>query len=196
MQQSDFIRMVRNDLAERDCSLIFGRGKQLNCGGFRVDGFFSESARELRVARECVQWLGTLAHEYAHFRQWVERDRNYMRSGEAIQMIDSWFAGKEYAERDLTKAFRIVRTMERDAERRTVDLIQKHGLPVNLDLYIKRANCYIYAHFIMERHRKFWAFKQDPFYSRKVLAIMPNDFRKRSHQTIPADIENALESLV
>lgn len=111
-------------------------------------------------------------------------------------MIDSWFAGKEYAERDLSRAFRIVRTMERDAERRSVELIQKYELPVNLDLYIKRANCYIYAHFIMERHRKFWAFKQDPFYSRKVLAIMPNDFRKRSHQTIPADIENALESLV
>ena len=196
MQQSDFIRMVRNDLADRDCSLIVGRGKQLNCDGFRVDGYFSESSREIRVARGCPQWLGTLAHEYAHFRQWVERDKSYMRSGEALKMIDSWFGGTDYAERDLSRAFRIVRTMERDAERRSVEMITRYNLPVNLDLYIKRANCYIYAHFIMERHRKFWAFKQDPFYSRKVLAIMPTDFRKRSHQTIPADIELALESLV
>ncbi len=196
MHHTDFIQLVRNDLAERDCTLVIGRGKQLNCDGFRVDGFFSESAREIRVARGCPQWLGTLAHEYAHFRQWVEGDKSYLRSGDALKMIDNWFAGKDYAERELTRSFQIVRTMERDAERRSVELIKQYALPVNLDLYIKRANCYIYAHFIMQRHRKFWAFKQDPFYSRKVLAIMPNHFRRQSHQTLPPDIDTALESLV
>ena len=196
MHQTDFIQLVKNDLAERDCSLVIGKGKQLNCDGFRVDGYFSESAREIRVARGCTQWLGTLAHEYAHFRQWVDGDKSYLRSGKATQMIDKWFAGKEYAERDLTRAFQVVRTMERDAERRSVEMITKYNLPVNLDLYIKRANCYIYAHFIMERYRKFWAFKRDPFYSRKVLAIMPNHFRRKSHETLPPEIDTVLESLV
>jgi hypothetical protein len=196
MQQSDFIRMVRNDLAERDCILVFGRGKQINCNGFRVDGYFSEHEKEIRVARASTQWLGVLAHEYAHYRQWVEGDPTYLQADDAIDMIDNWFAGKEYAERDLTRAFRIVRKMERDAERRSVDLIKYYQLPVNLDLYIRRANCYIYSHFIMHLTRKFWAFKRDPFRSRTILSMMPSDFRTQTHAAIPPHIEEALVKLV
>lgn len=196
MKESEFIRLVRDDLASENVNLIIGRGKQINCDGIRVDGYFSDYARELRVARGCKQWLGTLCHEYAHFRQWIEGCKHYQQSTKAIQIIDTWFSGKEYSERELSRAFRIVRTMERDAERRTAEMIERYSLPVDLNLYIKRANCYIYAHFIMERHRKFWAFSRDPFRSRVVLNLMPNDFRCQSHHKLPPDIDSALESLV
>lgn len=193
MRQTEFIQMVRNELNDYGFKLVIGRGKQINCGS-RVSGYFSEVSKEIRVARYSNDFLPTLVHEYSHFQQYAER--KFISAGTAVDVLDSWFAGKEYAERELARAFKIVRSCERDAERRSVATIKQYNLPVNLDLYIRRANCYIYAHYIMHRYRKFWAFKRDPFRSHTVLAMMPNSFRAQSHQTLPPDIDSALESLI
>jgi len=196
MKESEFIRLVHDDIAERNITLRFGRGKQVNAHGVRADGYFSEQEKVLAVARRSSQWLGVLVHEYAHYRQWVEGYDYYIKSDSALVTIDKWFAGEDYAERKLSNAFQIVRTMERDAEQRTAEMIQRYSLPVDLNLYIKRANCYIYAHFIMQQKRKFWAFKKNPFLSRTVLALMRSDFRARAHESLPRDIEAALVSLI
>lgn len=185
--------MVRKDLSEYGFNLVIGRGKQINCGS-RVSGYFSEVTKEIRVARHSNDFLPTLVHEYSHFQQYAEG--KFAAAGDAADLLEGWFGGKDYAEREVSRAFSVVRSCERDAERRSVDLIKYYNLPVNLDLYIRRANCYIYAHYIMHRYRKFWAFKRDPFRSHTVLAIMPNTFRAQSHQILPAQIDTALESLL
>ena len=186
--------MVRNDLSEYGFNLVVGRGKQINGGNCRVSGYFSEVTKEIRVARYNNDFLPTLVHEYSHFQQYTEG--KFSAAGNAADLLEGWFGGKDYAEREVSRAFSVVRSCERDAERRSVDLIKYYNLPVNLDLYIRRANCYIYAHYIMHRYRKFWAFKRDPFRSHTVLAIMPNTFRAQSHQILPPEIDTALESLL
>ena len=194
MRQTEFIQMVRNDLSEYGFKLIVGKGKQINGGNCRVSGYFSEVTKEIRVARFNNDFLPTLVHEYSHFQQYAEG--KFTAAGDAADLLECWFGGKDYAEREVSRAFSVIRSCERDAERRSVDLIKYYELPVNLDLYIRRANCYIYAHYIMHRYRKFWAFKRDPFRSHTVLALMPNNFRAQSHQILPPDIDSALESLI
>ena len=194
MRQTEFIQMVRNDLSEYGFKLIVGKGKQINGGNCRVSGYFSEVTKEIRVARYNNDFLPTLVHEYSHFQQYAEG--KFTAAGDAADLLECWFGGKDYAEREVSRAFSVIRSCERDAERRSVDLIKYYELPVNLDLYIRRANCYIYAHYIMHRYRKFWAFKRDPFRSHTVLALMPNNFRAQSHQILPPEIDTALESLL
>ena len=194
MLQTNFIRMVRADLNDHGFTLVLGRGRSINCSGYRVGGYFSETMKEIRVATRSPSWLGTLVHEYCHFKQYTESE--FRPAGDAADLVDSWFSGVEYSQTRVRNAFWHIRACERDAERKAAKLIQEAQLPVNLDVYIRRANCYIYAHYIMERHRKFWAFQRDPFKSRTILAMMPNNFRSQAHESIPPAIDFALEALV
>ena len=111
-------------------------------------------------------------------------------------IVDGWLKGKNYAAKDVKRAFFIVRSMERDCEKRAVRLINEFKLKIDTKMYSKRAHVYIYSHFMMEKSRKFYSFKQDPYYSKCVLRIMPSNMAVLSHVSIPTKVYSVLESLM
>jgi hypothetical protein len=109
-------------------------------------------------------------------------------------MVDSWFGGEEFDQEKLRKAFFIIRAMERDCEKRAIKMIKKFNLQIDTKLYAKRAHCYIYSHFLMEKTRKFYAYKKSPYRSSVVLKVMPSSMAVLSHRSIPPKIYSMLES--
>lgn len=189
-----FVRYVKNHLAQYGMRLVIGRGKLLNCGGYRCEGYFNDREKIIKIAKQAANFLETLVHEYCHFLQYINNSKIYKKSDKAIIMVDAWFAGKNFPEHKLRRSFFIIRAMERDCEKRAVKMIKKFNLQIDTKLYTKRAHCYIYSHFLMEKTRKFYAYKKSPYRSPIVLKIMPSSMAVLSHKTIPAKVYSVLES--
>ena len=191
-----FVRFVKKHLAEYGIKLVIGRGKSVNCGNSRCEGYFSEYEKIIRIAGNNQHFFQTLVHEYAHFLQYINKIQVYTKSDKAGIIVENWFAGKNYDKKTLKRAFLLVRAMERDCEKRAVKLIDQFNLKIDKKLYVKRAHCYIYSHFMMEKTRKFYAFKKSPYRSSVVLKIMPSKINVSSHKTIPPKIYSVLESFI
>ena len=189
-----FVSHVKNHLAQYGMRLVIGRGRLLNCGGYRCEGFFNDQEKMIKIARHSANFLETLVHEYSHFLQYINDSKIYKKSDKAILMVDEWFAGKNFPENELRRSFFIIRAMERDCEKRAVRLIKKFNLQIDEKLYTKRAHCYIYSHFLMEKTRKFYAYKKSPYRSSVVLKIMPSSMAVLSHKSIPPNVYSVLES--
>ncbi len=72
-----------------------------------------------------------------------------------------------------------VQRVELDCERRSVKKITEYGLPIDLDLYTKKANAYVWFHLTLPITRR-WIVA--PYNDPKLLAMMPahfdNDYTK------------------
>jgi hypothetical protein len=191
-----FLKHVREHLKEYGGKLVFGRGDRVNCGdGCRSIGYFSDRPLEIRVAVNSRDPISTVAHEYAHFLQWIDTPQNIMQADDrASLLVFDWLGGKEFENRDVEKAFCRVMVMERDAERRAVEIMKKFGLDINYDKYIRQANCYIYMHWIMKERRS-WRYKpgsRDPMGCRSLISQMPNTFKAQPDKKIPQHIRKKL----
>ena len=196
MAQSDhqFVRFVRQHLAQYGMKLIIGRGKFVNSGNSRCEGYFHECEKVIRIAGTNQYFLQTLVHEYGHFLQYINQVEVYKKSDKAGIIVENWFNGKDYDKKTLKRAFLLVRAMERDCEKRALKIIDEFNLKIDKKLYAKRANCYIYTHFLMEKTRKYGTYKKSPYFSKYVLKIMPSNMAVLSHRSIPPKIYSMLES--
>ena len=196
MAQSDhqFVRFVKQHLAQYGMKLIIGRGKFVNSGNSRCEGYFHECEKVIRIAGANQYFLQTLVHEYGHFLQYINQVEVYKKSDKAGIIVENWFNGKDYDKKTLKRAFLLVRAMERDCEKRALKIIDEFNLKIDKKLYAKRANCYIYTHFLMEKTRKYGTYKKSPYFSKYVLKIMPSNMAVLSHRSIPPKIYSMLES--
>jgi hypothetical protein len=196
MAKSDhqFVRHVKKHLAEHGMKLVIGKGKFVNSGNSRCEGYFNESEGVIKVAGGNQYFLQTLVHEYAHFLQYLNKVCVYTKSEKASLIVEDWFNGKNFNPKTLKQAFLRVRAMERDCEKRALKLIDDFNLNIDKKMYAKRANCYIYTHFLMEKTRKYSTYKKSPYFSKYVLKIMPSNMAVLSHRSIPPKIYSMLES--
>lgn len=193
----DFLKFVKNHLKEHGFKLIIGRGKMCNAGGFRVHAYFSEDTKQIRISSKCNNMLQYLAHEYAHFLQYLDKEPLYTKVDDALTIMDSWLNGKDYSQKTLERAFFQVRAMERDCEKRTVQLIRKWNLSIDEKEYTRKANTYIYAHFLMLEKRKWWPFKSvhAPYQSKPLQEAIADSFKVKSHEYCPPKVMKELRRL-
>ena len=191
-----FVNHVRHHLAEYGFTLYLGRGKRVNSGeSWRCEGFFDIDTKCIKVGRGGVQWLETLVHEYAHFLQWLDSSDSLVeREDRAARLVQDYLhAGKGELNPAIVKAFHSVMLFERDTEMRAVKCIQKYKLDIEMSKYIKRANMYIYSHYVNMFLRK-WNFKKSPYRSSKVMSEMPDTFRAKAHKSCPSKIFRLLKA--
>jgi len=145
-------------------------------GNIRCSGYFCEETMRLVVAGKNKDWLGILTHEYAHLTQWQDKSTNIWQTGSTgVTHLDDWLGGKKI--RSIKKAIEWSRDLELDNEKRTVKLIKKWKLPIDLNDYIKKANAYIQFYNWM-RYSKRWSSPGNAPYSNKTIyEAMPANFR-------------------
>lgn len=127
-----------------------------------VSGFFVENPKPVlgvAIGKDPEEWLEVLAHESSHMDQWAQGceawKNNVMPDGrEAVDWIDEWISGKEFAPAALGQAFAAAKEVELDCERRTLSKIRSFGLPLSVEHYAQRANAYVHFYSQVAKTRK------------------------------------------
>ena len=145
-------------------------------GNIRCSGYFCEETMRLVVAGKSKDWLGVLAHEYAHLTQWQDKNTNIWQTGSTgVTHLDDWLGGKKI--RSIKKAIQQSRDLELDNEKRTVKLIKKWKLPIDLNDYIKKANAYLQFYNYMRISRRWSKPNNSPYSNKAIYEVMPPNFR-------------------
>lgn len=144
-------------------------------GNIRCGGYFDDHLKKLVVAGKHADWLGILVHEYAHLTQWVDNCEPWRKGGTGLNNLEHWLGGNKI--RSVKDAVNRARNLEYDNEKRSVKLIKKWKLPVNLTEYIQKANAYLQFYNYMRFTRKWSKPNNSPYSNPNVWQKMPKTLR-------------------
>jgi len=180
-KETRFVKYVRKQckLYGIKCDLRNTKYLKLS-GNIQCSGYFDEQTKVLAVAMNRADWIEILAHEYCHLTQWVEGCKEWKNGTTGVDKVDQWLSGK--AIRNIKKWLAYSRDLELDNEKRTVALMRKWGLNVDVDFYIKKANAYIQFYNYMYHSRKWSNPGNAPYSNKVVVEAMPDTFRMRYGQ--------------
>lgn len=156
------------EFVKEECSQHNVRFKAVNAKSIEgCSGYFLEVDDHPRFKAELIiaigipekEWLPILAHEYCHLLQWKNKVKVWTNldypeginsSGEVWHWLDHPYSKVKKIEEHL----RNVRVMELNCERRSVNLITKFGLDVDLEEYKRKAFSYIHFYNYLPLYRK------------------------------------------
>ena len=176
MDQDSFVELVRVHLSCYGMKLKISNKKLLKSDWGSITGWFDDTGG-IFLAGKNKRWFAILVHEYCHFLQWEESCPLYARFDRHYAGWDSWLLGlKNLRSKDLHIKFLAIRNLELDCEMRTVKLIKKYNLPVDVKKYIQDANAYMFFYAYVKKYRT-WP---DAPISQKIKDIMPVKFLKQN----------------
>lgn len=214
----DFVKHVHKVCREHNIRVYLSKGSKIvygaSSGGSKADrqmgaGCFEEPEGKesgvLTVAmrQNRLMWLGTLAHEFSHVLQWLECEPEYCGTNlaraphDASHLVDSWLdLTKDYSKIKVRQCVQKILNCELDNEKRTVELIKKFKLPIDIGAYIESANSYLFFHQVMFENRTWYNKKM---FTKDVNQHMPDHFLPNASYTIgkmPREYVDYLEQVV
>jgi len=157
-----FIKFVRHECKRYGVKFILQRTAEAS-GESQCCGYFIDEPPTLEVATRILytDFLSTLVHEYSHMMQWIDESpyfhKNY-RGLDAWDITDRWIDGEDFKRKTVIKCIDTVRDCELDCERRAIETIKTHRLPIRIDKYCQKASAYMYFHNFMKISRQ-WDYK-------------------------------------
>lgn len=145
--------------------------------GVQCSGYFDEDDRKLVVAMDNQDSLGVLVHEYCHLTQWEENTELWKLASKSLPKLFHWLEG--FPVRTAYKHIAIVRQMELDNERRSVKMIKKWKLNIDLDEYVKEANAYIHFYNWLPYTRRWLSPNNAPYGNESIKNLMSTKFNMR-----------------
>lgn len=173
-----FVAHVKAECKRKGIKVELRKSKNLTLAkGMRCSGYFDESNTRLVVAVNNPLSLGVFVHEFGHFTQWDEKIPIWDKACEAMYHIEEWLSGKEV--KNIKKWIALARDLELDNEKRSVKLIKQFDLPIDIDLYIKRANAYVLFYNWMLITRKWSTPANSPYRNQLLLDTCSNKFNMK-----------------
>lgn len=182
--------------------------------GQLCSGFFEENETNpptLGIASNLPddQFFSVLAHEYSHACQFLENspywnkvkltskeEQKYSKKinakgCEAGDIIQYWLDGVlELTSNELKNLTKRATDVEFDCEKRTISLIKKMNLAIDVKFYAQQANAYLFSYFFAATYR-LWPSK--PLYMiKEIYSLFPNTIDPKFCQNIP---ENYIEDI-
>jgi len=142
--------------------------------GFKCGGWFDSEGRELVVAMNSPDGFSTLVHEYGHLTQWVDDIPLWKTSSESLMKMNDWLSGVEVE--NIDEHLSICRDLELENEKRSVKLIKKWGLSIDVEDYTRKANAYVMFYNWMKQTRRWSKPKNSPYRNERVLSVMSSKF--------------------
>ena len=171
-----FIQHVKSECKKHKIKLVMRNVSYLKLSdGIRCSGYFDEEERVLAVAMKKDMWLGVLVHEYAHLTQWLENCEAWRKGCKGLPKVDEWLTGKKV--RGIKQALAYSRNLELDNEKRSVKLIKKWKLPIDIKDYVKRANAYVQFYNYLYYSKKWCRPNNSPYDNKSIVDSMPTTFR-------------------
>lgn len=155
--------------------------------GIECSGWFeSEGQPELVCSMDRPDWIEILAHEYCHLTQWADKLPLWDKATQSLDRIDRWIGGEEIE--NINEDFDNARDLELDNEKRTVEIIKRFNLKVNLEDYIKKSNAYVLFYNWLKISRKWSSPDNAPYKNKRVISAMSNKF-DMDYETLSPDLE-------
>jgi hypothetical protein len=160
----------------------------IKCGGYFDDG--SDSGKpELAFAQGREDFIELMVHEYCHMTQWLEGIELWEVCSDSMTIIDEWLSGKEHPKKLVECSINNSRDLELDNEKRAVKIFKEWNLPVNIDLYVKKANAYVNFYNYMKTTRKWSNPGNSPYTNKNILEAMSDKFDMNYRELTPGLIE-------
>lgn len=164
-----FARFVLAEARQAGVTVLLGPGISVpypNGEAVASSGYFSADPRRPQDTTLAVALGGpwedafpVLVHEFAHLTQWRDQCDAWTgifdaQGNECTDKIDAWLGGKEASAEEVKAWFKASRAVEMDAEKRAIQMIKDHQLPLDVAEYAQRANAYVlyYHHVEATRH--------------------------------------------
>lgn len=171
-----FIKYVREECKTHGVKLLLKKRKYLILSGnVRCSGYFDDESKELVVAMNHPESLGTLVHEFAHLTQWVDNCEAWRKLGDGLVKLHDWLEGKEV--KGIKRALAKARDLELDNEKRAAKIIKDWDLPIDTKLYTQKANAYVNLYNRMLVTRKWPSVKNSPYRNPEIYRYMPTIFK-------------------
>jgi hypothetical protein len=177
-----FLKHVRLECKRYSINLRIVPGEHLTGDdGSIYGGYFQEDPLEIAVANRSDQtlYLHVLVHEFSHFEQWRDREPIYYckyRNTSADSIVNRWIAGENFAESTLDNCIAIVRDMELNCERRSIQNIIKYKLPIDIERYARCASAYVHFYNYMRISRRWNCKDNKSIYSiSDIISRMPSN---------------------
>lgn len=144
--------------------------------GVKCGGFFDDAATPpvLAFAQGREDFLGLMAHEYCHMTQWLDGIPLWKEAEEALSGLWDWLSGEEIE--NIEKSINTARDLELDNEKRTVEMIKKWNLPIDVNEYIRKANAYVLFYNYLKKTRKWSEPTNSPYINKNIVEAMSDKF--------------------
>lgn len=176
MGEAEFIKYVKHECKKHNIKCVLKNTKtvRLTDDNDRCSGYFDEES--LVVAMKRPDAMQILVHEYGHLTQWIEQCDIWKMSvkNESHDKLYRWLAGEEI--KNIEKAIAICRDVELDNEKRSVKIIKKFNLDIDIDLYIKKANAYVQYYNYLLISRRWCNPNNTPYKNDNLVEAMPIKF--------------------
>lgn len=182
-----------------DLNLEITQGKYLYGVGGRASGYFDSDDSTIKVAggKSIKKWLPVLVHEFCHYQQMIEKYPLFfskINGEDAYDLFYSWLQfEKEYDYEIVKESIQKIILVEKDCEMRSVKLINRFNLPINIPRYIQDSNVYLYQHYLALDYRK-WIIDIPDRKKIEISKKMPEHFKNKHHLRIPKEIYSTIET--
>ena len=188
-----FIELVKNGCKKHKVSCKLKDVNYLKpTPTIRCTGYFDDESRTLQVAMKQRDAFEILVHEYSHLTQWIDKVPVYTKANKYLLAVDEWIAGTDLPEIVIDTAIQGIVDLELDNEKRSAKLIDKYGLSVDKESYVKKANAYLYFYHWMRKTRKWCSPNNPPYRNKNIVAAMPTAFRGK-YDKLPKRFEKVFE---
>ncbi len=172
-----FIQYVKQECKRTGITCIFKNTKSITLNkelNTKCSGYFDSENKELVVSMKHADALSLLVHEYCHLTQWEEGIPLWEKAGTSGMKLDEWLEGKRI--KNIKTHIAVVRDLELDNEKRSVKMIKKWDLSINIKKYTKRANAYIHFYNYLFHTRRWSKPTNSPYTNKQVIKIMSYQF--------------------
>lgn len=203
-----FIKHVEEAAALVDVKILLK--KPVKIKDLNWYGTFDETAREIMVyTMKGYDWVGVLAHEYSHMRQWLEHAKCWLDFHDCgtVALLDKILTGKTnvkmkfsgYSTQQLNDFVDTWAKMERDCEVRALKEMKNFELPIDTEAYAKVVNLFLFkCAYFKKTHiwPSFYHNQPKPLYykSKKALALCPSKL-VRFPCEIPLELERSFNAI-
>lgn len=149
--------------------------KTIKCAGFFADGeddIFKKPT--LAYAKGNPDYMALLVHEYGHMTQWLDNIPIWKEATFSLDYLDRWLNGEDFD--DIYKHIDIAKEIELDNEKRSVELIKKWGLPLDIPTYIRKANAYVQFYLYLKESRRWSQPNKSPYSVIEIIELMSDEF--------------------
>ena len=149
----------------------------IKCGGYFDDGSDPNSRKAtLAFAQGRPDFIELMVHEYCHMTQWIDGIELWEVCSDSMSIIDEWLSGVDHPNKIINSAINNSRDLELDNEKRAVEIFKKWDLPVDVDLYTKKANAYVNFYNYMKVSRKWSVPGNSPYTNKNIMEAMSSKF--------------------